>query len=1034
MLLVLISLILMAAVLKVVIFTPSADKTLKTTTTTTTITTAAPTSIYGSKPKHKQPDKPIDDAKTKTADNTEKIAVIASASLQQSLASNVQTKSGSSHKKTAISDATSEQKSAVKTKPARSIKSATTTKKNSLSQQKEESPKTLTADHYKTKRKINKDSAKDKIATQKAQPDKSKISATKPTNAATPKAITAKTEKDTKPQVRVSSLNNSEAITSDSANDDTFSTLTKNPEPKTFSDEYVETAFDLFVGGNYFGFVMLKYNDDWVELFNPQEAIALLPAVRSRQEMLPLFSGRISTKKEIAELGSVTVDYNNFALQVVIAPEQAIKTRIDMDKIAKFEGSPTMLARFAANGNIDRSPEESNKRFSISNSSRLALNQHRLFTSGSYNSTNSEYELQTLQAETDIQMFDAPFTFAGGVLDVPGQMFASSISVIGTSIFSNRKLYSDDPLLQSNLLEVFVPTRSLVEVFKNDAQTGQVLFSRMLEFGHNQIDTSRFPRGSYPVEIVISVDGVERSRYIEQFYKYTEIMPRERLEINLTFGRFCKNFEEYDLSVRYGSIRSRINDYLEGYGSYYSIGDRLILSQGVKTVFEHEKLGQFTLDFTLSESNRRNILGYSSNLNWKLDKISGYLSFTKAFADPPILHKDLTILKFDERKTFNISLTRNLKLFNRSLGLSFKGRYLSGNQGDPFYRYGPIIRYTPYRDKNLTVSLFAQHNWTSGEDETLMRINLIYRFDSFIASSQYNEIERESQSSNNFQNSIQYNGNKESPGVLKNISAKAVYSTSKTEYTDPMVDNETNKVSSLAVNYRGNTFDIKTYANHSSPQQSNNFGGEAITTFVAGQDSGSSWAGSVPMGSSIIAISLTGISDKEKLISILINGGHKAYMKIGETVLIDAPVYKESEVELRDANPQNGRFIKIINPITRVTPYPGNIISRSFEIASVAIISGNLLQHDGTPVDSKFFETGYEPAYTDSEGGFIVEMPIRSSEKQIDFIANNQLCSFELTEIPKDTLVEVGNITCKLASEQEIKLARSIHEETRIYD
>ncbi len=835
-------------------------------------------------------------------------------------------------------------------------------------------------------------------------------------------------------KVRVTSLSSTE--TKDIENSSSQPSITpekpesaKQDEP--VSDEYIETAFDMFVGGNYFGFVMLKYSDNWIELLNPQEAISLLPAIRKRQEMLPLFTGRIFDKKDIAKLGSITVNYNNFALDITIAPEQAVKTKIDMDKIADFEGSPTLLARFAANGSINQTPEETSDRYSISNNTRFAYNQHRLSTSGSFNSVNSEYDTYTLQGETDFEVLETPLTLAGGLLDVPGQMFASSISIIGASIFSNRKLYSDDPLLKSNLLEVFVPTRALVEVFKNNANTGQVLFSRMLEFGHTQIDTRKFPRGSYPVEIIISVDGVEQARYVEQFYKHEQIMPRERVELSLMHGKFCDDLEQYNVPVGYGSIRTRITDSLEGNFSFYSIDSRLILSQGLKTVVPTESYGEFILDFNLSGSNRKNILGYSSSVSWSLGKTSGYFSFIKAFEAPPIIHEEINILNFYERKTFNLAMSRSFVLWNRSLSLNFKGSYRKSGRGESYYRYGPSVRYIPYSDKNTSISFSAQHNWTSTDTETMMQVNLTYRFDSIIASSLYNRTQREGEVGTNFQNSIQYNGNQNSPGMLKNFQAKGIYSIYKTDHQDMGI--HTNEMSSIDANYKGTTLDISAYANHSSADGHNNFGGEAITTFVAGSSTESLWTGSVPMGSSIIAITLTGVADKEKLISVLINGGHKAYMNIGETAFIEVPVYKESKLELRDADPKTGRFIKIIDPITTVTPYPGNILNRSFEIANIAIISGTLLQHDGTPVDSKFFETGYEPSYTDSEGGFIIEMPIRSKEKHIEFIANNHICSFEIAEVPKDTLVDIGTLKCKLATEQEIKLVRLIHEETRIY-
>lgn len=834
-------------------------------------------------------------------------------------------------------------------------------------------------------------------------------------------------------KAQVTSLSHSEspAAKAKQANEATFTAKIK-PETREVSGDYIETAFDLFVGGNYYGFVLVKYNDDWIELIDPQEAIYLLPLIRNRQEMLPLFQGRILASQEMDKIGSITIDNNNFAIMVDIAPEQALDVTLDIKKATSFEGSPTFLTRLQANGSRTLDTEDNETRYSIANNTRFAYSQHRILTSGTYINTESSYDLLTLQGETDFELFDVPLTGAIGLLDTPGQFFASSLNIVGVSVFSNRNRYSDDPLLNSNKLEVFVPTRSLVEVFKNNAENGQVLFSRMLDFGHTQLDTRSFPKGSYPVVIIISVDGVERSRYEEQFYKYEEIMPRERLDLNFSVGKFREDLDDYDVPVTFSSLRSRITDYLEGHASIYTIDDRLIFSQGVKGIYESIHLGEFNFEFTLSESSTKALLGYWINLHWKGDDISTSLSYSQGFEDEPIISDDLTVLDFKDREVVNFGLSRNFKLRKRSLNFTFKGQFRRSQDTEDSYRYGPAIRYTPYRNRNTSIMVTAQHDWTDSGSETRLFFGATYRLDTITASSSINLAKQSVRNHSNWQNSIQYQGNKNSPAYLRNITAKALYSVNRTDLKDNN-DNKKTSVKNLNLLYEGSVLEAGVFLNKTSGEQRGNFGGEVISTFIAGSNNVMQMAGSVPIGSAIVAIRLDGQADSEKLISILVNGNHKAYMNIGETAFIEAPVYKTSKIEIRDANPKKGAFIKIIKPHTTVTPYPENILTRSFDIARLAIISGTLLNHDGTPVANLFFETGSEPAYTDSNGEFIIEMPIRANEKIFDFIVRNQLCTFEIPEVEGDMLIEVGKVKCQLANESELKVIRSIHDETRVY-
>lgn len=793
------------------------------------------------------------------------------------------------------------------------------------------------------------------------------------------------------------------------------------------NEDFIETAYDLFVGGNYFGFVLVKYNNDWIELLDPQEAIYMLPLIRNRQAMLPLFQGRIYASRNMDTLGTISIDNDNFAIMADIAPEQALDVAVEISKTTGFEGSPTFLTRLEAKGSRTLSAEQRNNNTAFTNHTRLAYRQHRLLTSGSY---VDSYDLRTLQAETDFTVLETPLTLAGGLLDTPGQLFASSLDIVGASISSNRELYSDDPQLKSNQLEVFVPTRALVEVFKEDAESGEVLFSRMLEFGHTQLDSRRFPRGSYPVVIVISVDGVETARYTEQFYKYEEIMPRERLDLNFSLGKLRDNLDYYSIPVLFTSVRARITDYLEGSASMYAIDDRMIFSQGIKGIYQAKDFGEFNFDLSLSESNSKTLLGYWANLRWRGEHISSSLSYSQAFKDDPVLSDKMVLLDFKAREILNFSLSRNFKLGKRNLYFAFKGQYRNNPDTPDTYRYGPAIRYIPYRNKNTYVTVTAQHDWTDIGEQTRFFIGLTYRLGNVTATSYLNGAKHTAAKSLAWENSVQYRGDDSSVDTLRNITAKALYRTSKIS-SDTRTQNT--QVKNLDLDYDGTLLKAGMYLNKTSTSQGGSFGGELVSTFVAGSDQMIQMTGAVPIGSALVAIKINGQPDSEKLISVLVNGNHKAYINIGETTFIEAREYKESTIEIRDANPKQGAFIKIMNPHTSVTPYPGNSLSRSFDIARLIILSGTLVNADDSPVANLFFETGSEAAYTDNNGEFIVEMPIRVNDNKFTFIVKNQVCRFEIPKVKQDMLIEVGEVKCKLTSALELDKIRLQHDKTRIY-
>jgi hypothetical protein len=792
-------------------------------------------------------------------------------------------------------------------------------------------------------------------------------------------------------------------------------------------NQWVETALDLTVGGNYYGLINVKYGDGWIELIEPQEALYLLPSVQDRQALLPLFEGRIVESREIPALGTLKVDLDQFALVVTLAPEQTLSRTVNILDNPVYEGAFSAVTRLAAAGSESFGDSINSRRLSANHYTRLSYYQHRLIASGSWNDLDDKYDLRSLQSETDIEIRERPLTLSGGLLTVPGQPFASSVSIVGVSVATNRERYIDNPLLSANRLEVFVPTRARVEVFRNSAASGDLIYSRMMDFGNVELDTSRFPSGSYPVEIVVSVEGVEQSRQTQQFYKYQSILPREQIDLNLSIGSIREQLDIYSIPVAYGSFRKRLRDWLEGSFSAYLIDDRLILNQGIKGFHDTPLFQELSYDFNLSQSSSGQLLGYQTTLRWRTKGVHTTLDYFRSLDDTAITHRNRTLLTFPERERISLSLSGNTQLWDRPLSLTFNARRSHTSDAASTWRIGPGFRYTAFNNRDLNIALSGQHDWTDQDSELRLALSLTWRLDRFSAGSTIDQTRLNSRTTTNWQNSLRYEGDQESPGWLKQVTARAQMNTNQVSTAG---SDTSQTIARLDGQYTGNRVEANAFYNRSSSTRSGSYGGELASTLVAGSDDLWHITRAVQMGTALVAITLNGEPDPNSMVDIQVGGGKRDWMRIGETRFIEVPIYKTTRIELKEAT-QNNAFLRIMNPVTQVTPYPGNVLRRTFHVARLMMVEGRLIDASGEPIADSFFESGDEPAYTDSDGYFIVEMPIQYGGGELSFIARRQLCRFEVLPEADQLIANAGDIQCESVDRSVLDQVRAEHDRTR---
>ena len=142
--------------------------------------------------------------------------------------------------------------------------------------------------------------------------------------------------------------------------------------------------------------------------------------------------------------------------------------------------------------------------------------------------------------------------------------FAKSLNFMGVRLATNQDLLFRDEQLQGSGIQIFLKQRALVEIYKEKESSGNVLYSRMLDFGTVEIDTRNFPQGSYDIEIVVRDGSAVISRETRPFIKTQDLPPRGKPILSFEAGEIRKDLNVEGIPVVESTYRVRLADGLGG--------------------------------------------------------------------------------------------------------------------------------------------------------------------------------------------------------------------------------------------------------------------------------------------------------------------------------------------------------------------------------------------------------------------------------------------------------------------------------------
>ncbi len=792
----------------------------------------------------------------------------------------------------------------------------------------------------------------------------------------------------------------------------------KTPAEGLSEQELIEqtgdfSAFDFYIGGNYYGIVYGYFGDDWLAFENPQDVLDIVPDVRDKTALLPLFEGRIFGEKERPNIGKIVIDVTTFRADLTIDPDLTYTREVEgLSALGPAEKNfavrnETLIAGSTPTDNFDLTENITVTHDTLLNRGRTS------FTSVGSLSSAAGYELTEASLNQDLYTFDQEMTASVGLLEAEGQSFARSIDFYGFNLKSNEDLLFFDELNQGTRIEIFLQTRSLVEVYRDSEATGRTIYSRTLDFGTVVLDTREFPEGSYNIEIVATDNRGNVTRETRPFTKTSKLVPSSAPQLEFSGGLARDDLENIDnTGVIYASYRKRLTDQYEVGLSGYGVGDDIVFEGSIAStraadMFGFKGLVETRLTAGIDIEGRAS--GVEGLLNLSGEDSNMVISARKVFdrdADPT----DPADLALTERDSINFNYSTPLDFFESiNPRLNFSAQWSNSPTTGPTHRYGPEI--------SVPLDIFPRHitdlkmSYTKTDSDHQALMSLAVRQNLRAWQRTYDAVIRDNSLDTSLTTNfgLAFNGLastyddwRRNLNTFVGLRLDPVYSSSRDEVA--MINADVDYLSRIAR--------LNAYFDADLNERDGIIGGEFKNTLLWSKETGFKASGeTLPANSAFLAVAINGVPDAK--VEVTVNGLRKGYGVTGETVILPLQTYKALEIDVQNSEDNDSLYVIKEEP-SRFTAYPGNYIYRQFTVLKSIFIFGELVDTDGAPIANKRFKISDDVYYTDDFGTFTLEYAYEEGSGDININADPYECSLKVpTPSDDEVIVEAGQITCQ---------------------
>jgi hypothetical protein len=780
------------------------------------------------------------------------------------------------------------------------------------------------------------------------------------------------------------------------------------------------TTFDFFVGGSNYGFVYGHFGEGWFQADNPEDFFAIMPKVRDREAFRPLFEGRISKERAIPGVGTIKVDVKKFSVDLQIDQEQTylVKVRGDLGKLQATETIFSLYNSLWAVGSAEtRAPLDMLKQYSTSHDTILSKGRSSLEFGGTIGQDN-QYLLDTLTGRQGFNAGDMEWQAEGGLLTSQSNfIFARSLPYSGLHTGVSRNFLFKDELNQATNLELYLPRRSKVDVYRGSQAKGELMFSSTLDFGTVQIDTRGFRNGSYDIEIVITDDNGQVTRETRPFSKIPDLVPWSHALMDFEAGNLRNNLDTTGAPFASAFYRKRLKDWMDGSVAAVGTQDDQVVEGALrlkKIVSFFKAPAQVNSSLTMAVS------GQGKPVGVKIDNVLGtgigtFFAVAEKRYDRPEVQGKPGSLALADRESLNLKFSRSFLVYDKPLQGMFSSEFSSTKAGGSTYHYGPSFTYSLNPINGYGLGLKFDYTVTPDDKQATLSLSIGKSYPNSVWSTSGGaSVNHDSSAtSSSASATLAYSGSKVSSFSTekdwsRNLDAEVSLRAS------PLTSTQGSPAQSVEskLKYKAKYALFNLRAEQKIQQKTGTLSGNANSAVFWNSAAGLQVTPSARFGPETSTLFLRIKGWKGAKVGVELNHQVLDRGVAGDVLIVPVPPYETSKIKIF---PLDEEMAEIEGGKFEVVAFPGSSLYREVDIERVFFLSGYLIGEDGKPLPNERALIGKRVVYSDEDGWISFEAPIKA-DKENEILLRGGGCAFAVGQLPEDTpMIELGNIPCKRA-------------------
>lgn len=771
----------------------------------------------------------------------------------------------------------------------------------------------------------------------------------------------------------------------------TLEALERAQQEVTVDIEPTTIVFDLYLVDEYRGEVLVTYTDEWARFHDPSGVMDLVPEINDREAVLGLLNhGKImNLQRTIENVGKVQLNPSNFQVQVTLEPavldlERVRRVQADVEP----ENTPKLLNElsFVTTNNFEGEGFEGTFR----HQNALSLGRNRIEFEGTYSDELGYQFVDLLGAhEQDETVYRA------GAMETRGLEFARQQDILGFSAGSNIETLYDNELAKGAQVQVFVPGRSRVRVFGD----GQLIYTDILGFGLQELDTASFPRGSYELRIEVEDLASGQTTVESQFFtKTNRLVPFGRPEWLVMAGFMRDELNpNTDEPVWQVQFRNR-------YKSNYELGISALGGKDLTIVEPQARMFWKNLELrgnmSVTDGGDVAVSGFAQYLSEKYGTLTAQMRRTIAGHNrTPSLNTDIFNPLVGHQDLLSAQWVRSFG----PLQLRLRGTRTVSEAGTERFVWGPSMRYPIYKDSQQRLEIqgdyffinqnpdnfggFLTYQYTPQPSPWIVRNDTTYR---------------QGQTGSQKSNITQLEFDDRASGFSPGTEVLLTNTTRQSENEDDFVGQD------VRLQHTTSNFEATVTGTHgrSGGESASSIGISGRTNFVV--DGKKARLVGNATGQANLVVDLTGSARGE---TMLVKNGNQTLgkVRVGERASIGVQPFKTYNITLEPEEKDSlvsyensPRTFKLINRGVEVVEYKVN---------RVLLVFGRLIDEEGNPLSWQRVKGASTPALTDQFGNFQAEF----ATNDVIYVQNRaKTCTAAIPQLkPNENLFSyVGDVLC----------------------